>query len=362
MKPSSTNLVEGVVELIIRLSQRRVHKMSIASALIPVLLLVMANPGRGQITNSNAASLSAKTNDFSKATYTYKTVGECYIQADVYRAPGEAVRPAILWIHGGALIMGNRRSLRTDQLQRYLSGGFTVISIDYRLAPETKLKAIIEDVQDAYKWVRGKGPELYRIDPDRIAVIGHSAGGYLTLMAGFCLSSRPRALVAFYGYGDIAGDWYSRSDSFYSQKPAVPKEEAYQVVGGKVLSEDPGDRNRGRFYLYCRQHGLWPKEVAGHDPENEPKEFDPYCPIRNVTKDYPPTMLLHGDKDTDVPFEQSVAMSRELERHHVAHEFLVMTNRGHGFDGGSQGMNDPEIAKSFDGILAFLRQHLGNNR
>jgi len=295
---------------------------------------------------------------FTKNTYTYKTVGDCEIQADVYRAAGDDVRPAILWIHGGALIMGNRRGLNSDQLQQYLKGGFAAVSIDYLLAPETKLKAIIEDLQDAHKWVRAQGAELLRIDPDRIAVIGHSAGGYLTLMAGFCLNPRPKALVSFYGYGDIAGPWYSRPDPFYSQQTAVPKDEAYGVVGRGVLAEDPGTLKRGRFYLYCRQNGLWPKEVAGFDPDREPKAFDPFCPIRNVTKEYPPTMLLHGDKDTDVPFEQSVQMSEELKRRGVECEFIALNDRGHGFDGGRDKLKDPEIAKTFERIMAFLKRNV----
>jgi len=64
-----------------------------------------------------------------------------------------------------------------------------------------------------------------------------------------------------------------------------------------------------------RQNGLWPKEVAGFDPDKEPRAFDRFCPIRNVTKDYPPTLLLHGDNDTDVPHQQSVDSStlRELD-------------------------------------------------
>jgi acetyl esterase/lipase len=260
-----------------------------------------------------------------------------------------------LWIHGGALVFGNREVLPPEQLNRYLQLGCAVVSIDYRLAPEAKIKFIIEDLQDAYKWVREKGPELFRIDPERIAVIGHSAGGYLTLMTGFCVSPRPKALVSFYGYGDIAGKWYSRPDPFYSKEPAVSKDEAYQGVRGSVVSGSL-DGKRWRFYLYCRQHGLWPKEVTGHDPDKEPKEFDPFCPVRNVTKDYPPTLLLHGDKDTDVPFEQSVFMSGELERHHVEHELMRMRNLGHGFD--SKGMNDPKIAETFDHVMAFLQKHL----
>ena len=295
---------------------------------------------------------------YSKRTYTYKRVGDCQIKVDVYRKPGDAVRPAVLWIHGGALIMGQRGSVPRDQLERYLDAGFALVSIDYRLAPETKLAGIIEDLQDAYEWLRFAGPRLLQIDPDRVGVVGHSAGGYLTLMAGFCLTPRPKALVAFYGYGDIAGEWYSRPDPFYNRQPAVPKEEACKAVGGPALSEASGPNQRFRFYLYCRQQGLWPKEVTGHDPDTEPRAFDPFCPLRNVTKDYPPTMLLHGDHDTDVPYQQSVLMAEALKRNGVEHQFITVKNGGHGFDGANEGLKDPANAERFERVLDFLKRHM----
>jgi acetyl esterase/lipase len=149
----------------------------------------------------------------------------------------------------GALIFGDRETLSPDQLQRYLEAGYTVIAADYRLAPEVKLGTVIEDLQDAYEWVRMKGPDLFQIDPGRIAVVGHSAGGYLALMAGFCVNPRPRAVVSFYGYGDIAAGWYARPDPFYSQEPAVPRDEAYRAVGGAVIMGTPfeGSLFEGRY-------------------------------------------------------------------------------------------------------------------
>jgi acetyl esterase/lipase len=295
---------------------------------------------------------------FLKRTYTYKVVDNCAIQADVYRSPDDALRPVILWLHGGALIMGDRTTLAPDQLTRYVEAGYTVITVDYRLAPEAKLEAIIEDLQDAYSWVRQKGHDLFRIDSDRIAVVGHSAGGYLTLMTGVCVSPRPRVLVSFYGYGDIAGQWYSRPDAFYAQQPAVPAEEAYQLVGGPVITGTPFEgsqfQDRSRFYLFCRQQGLWPKEVTGHDPDAELEWFTPFCPLRNVSPEYPPTMLVHGDQDTDVPHQQSLLMSQELERHGVSHELMILSNWGHGFDGEGAGIKTPAIARVFDQVLGFL--------
>jgi acetyl esterase/lipase len=250
--------------------------------------------------------------------------------------------------------MGHRGQIDRALLRKLLDAGYAVVSIDYRLAPETKLPAILEDVQDAYRWVREKGPGLFNIDPKRVAVMGGSAGGYLTLAMGHRVEPRPAALVSFWGYGDVAGPWYSRPDPFYAKMPPVPKEEASKAVGGPVISESVGPNNRSRFYLYCRQQGLWPKEVAGLDPDKEPRAFDPFCPVRNVTAEYPPTLLVHGTKDTDVPFEQSAQMARELGRKGVAHELMTVKDAGHGLAGAEPSV----VAQTQERVLAFLKKHL----
>ena len=305
---------------------------------------------------------------YTKQTYTYKTVQDCRMQADVYQIPGPSSQPAILWIHGGALIYGDRTQLPLEQAEFYLAAGYTVVSIDYRLAPESKLDAILEDLQDAFAWIRNQGPALFHIDPNRIAVIGHSAGGYLTLMAGVCVHPRPQVLVSFYGYGDIAGAWYSQPDPFYNQQAAVLPENAYRGIGTTMTATSTGEayKERGSFYLYCRQQGLWPKEVTGHDPHIDPHAFDSTCPVRQVTAAYPPTLLLHGDQDTDVPFEQSQLMDTALTQHHVLHKLLRMEGFGHAFDllrndvkpTELVGLQHPEVAKAFDAVLVFLSEQL----
>jgi dipeptidyl aminopeptidase/acylaminoacyl peptidase len=179
--------------------------------------------------------------------------------------------------------------------------------------------------------VREQGPELFRIDPERMTVAGMSAGGYLTLMTGFSVSPRPRALLSLSGYGDITSPWYSQPSPFYLRQPLISKEDAYRSVGTLCVSAPPDkdDENRWRFYLYCRQQGIWPKQVAGHDPELEPNWFDPYCPVRNVSATYPPTVLIHGTADTDVPCEESVKMDEKLSQFKVGHKFLRVPGGSH---------------------------------
>jgi acetyl esterase/lipase len=290
----------------------------------------------------------------NKETYKYK-IGISYeIYADVFRTSTHNLpSPAIFWIHGGALIAGSRTSINSEQLDRYLSSGYTVVSIDYRLAPETKLESIIEDIRDAYRWIRESGPDLFYINPDCLAVIGHSAGGYLSLMTGFCVSPRPKALVSFYGYGDIISDWYTKPDLFYCQQPRVSQVEAYKAIGDRVLSE--GSENRGLFYIYCRQQGLWPKEVSGHDPEAEASFFLPYCPIYNLSANYPPTLLLHGEKDTDVPYQQSIMMAKALDRFGVENHLITIPGGRHGFD---EDIDNPIVQYALDAVISFLESHL----
>lgn len=292
---------------------------------------------------------------FARKTLTYKRVGDLKLQAEVLRAEDTKVRPVLVYIHGGALIMGNRNAIPRRLQEMCAAEGFALVSIDYRLAPEVKLPDIITDLEDALRWVREEGPKLIHIDPEHIVVTGESAGGYLTLMTGFRLKQRPRALLAYWGYGDVDGPWYTKPSEHYRKQKLVEKEDACNQVGGKVVTgTEPDLKARGRFYLYLRQNGLWTREVTGFDPETERAKLDPYCPVRNVTSGYPPTMLVHGTEDTDVPYELSAAVAKELARNKVVHELVTVPGAGHGLSGGDKKLVEAAHAKA----LAFLRGQL----
>jgi acetyl esterase/lipase len=293
-----------------------------------------------------------------KQTYTFKTVGDLKIQADVYRPDDATMRPVVVWIHGGALIMGNRKGVPQNLLELCREEGYALVSIDYRLAPETKLPEIIKDIEDAFRWLRGDGAKACRLDANRIVVTGGSAGGYLTLMTGVVVKPRPKALVAYWGYGDVDGEWYTKPSEFYRKTvPLIERDDALKGIGTKPITggEDGIDfKPRGRFYHYLRQNGLWTKEVTGFDPATEKVKLDPYCPVRNVTSEFPPTILVHGTEDTDVPYQLSADMAKEFEKHKVPHELVTVGGAGHGLSGGDK----VAIAEAHARALAFIKAQM----
>lgn len=257
-----------------------------------------------------------------KTTVAYKHCDNLTLCADIYEY-NNPLAPIILFLHGGALIWGSREDLRAEQLSLYNQAGFTVISIDYRLAPESTLSEIVSDIRDAIIWTRK------RYNNSKLAVVGSSAGAYLALLSG-TFESKPDAIISFYGYGSIVGDWYATPSGHYNKQPAVTLEQAYSKIGSEPIAH--GARERFTYYLFCRQKALWVQKVSRLDPAKDKARLLAYCPIHYVNAAYPPTLLLHGTEDTDVPYQQSVDMVQELERCGVQHEFFTAYGRGHVFD------------------------------
>lgn len=108
------------------------------------------------------------------------------------------------------------------------------------------------------------------------------------------------------------------------------------------------------MYLYYRQNGTWPEEVSGFDRSTIAQEISPFEPVRNVTADYPPTLLVHGTNDTDVPYQESQMMAEQLKQHGVRFLLKPIENGEHGFGGG-----DPQqIEDAYKTMRQFIVKHL----
>lgn len=271
-------------------------------------------------------------------TQVYRQVDGQALALDVIGAspqatPGER-RPGLLWIHGGGLIFGWRKtSPRPAFLQRLLDAGVVVASIDHRLAPETRLPAIVDDVLHAWRWLRDEGPGRFGVDPGRLLIAGASAGAYLSLLAATRVQPRPRAVASFWGYGDILAPWETEPSEHYRQAALVSRDEALAALSAPPVQDPAIGVDRSVFYLYCRQQGLWVPEVTGLEPRRDAAALQPWCPLHHIAAGFPPTVLLHGQDDTDVPHDQSVQLARALAQAGVPHRFVSLPGVGHGFAG-----------------------------
>ncbi len=291
-----------------------------------------------------------------KSTVAYRQIDGHQVLADVYRPAGKEARPVIVWIHGGALIMGHREAVPRQIRQVAQDNQVALVSLDYRLAPETKLPDLIGDIEAAFRWLADEASKKFALDAQRIVVCGGSAGGYLTLVTGYRCAPRPVALVSFYGYGSLTSDWYTQPSQHPRHNPRkITRQEAEQQTDGSVISDARQRKGNGALiYLYYRQNGIWPRHISGFDPASIAEQIAPFEPVRHVDADYPPTMLIHGTADTDVPYSESVMMAEQLKKHGVPFQLVTIKDAEHGLAGG-----DPdEVQQAYVAMREFMIKHL----
>ncbi|CQR45929.1 Carboxylesterase LipF [Paraliobacillus sp. PM-2] len=285
-------------------------------------------------------------------TIIYKQNKHYTLKADLYEA-NQQEAPVIIYIHGGGLLWGTRKEISKEMIQLYTDSGFSLFSIDYRLAPETKLPDILHDIQDAIKWIQTEGVKHFSINPQKMAVVGGSAGGFLALSTG-TFENKPKAIVSFYGYSDLNAAWAIKPSQHYRQKEIIPEKIAKQFISKSTITEGPIQK-RYLLYLYARQTGEWVEEITGISPNLNQRELTLYSPIYHIQEDYPATLLLHGTADTDVPYEQSVLTRDTLVNKGIDAELITITNGEHVFD---KEFNRPIVQDALKQVIQFLHTRL----
>lgn len=120
--------------------------------------------------------------------------------------PTQSPAPVVLVIHGGSWRSGDHTQL--PKWSRYLAGlGYLVASIDYRLAPQHRFPAPVDDVKAAVAYIKAHAAEL-GADPERFVLMGRSAGGHLAAVAAYTAEDPAiKGLISFYGPFDLAWGW-----------------------------------------------------------------------------------------------------------------------------------------------------------
>ncbi len=253
------------------------------------------------------ATLIPQSSNLFKSTEISRDIVYCYQDGipqklDFYPSKIKALgtSPLIVYIHGGGWMEGDKQNalyLSTIHLLR--NEGFHVAAINYRLAPEFPFPAQIIDARCSIRFLRTMAIE-FKINPERIGVFGDSAGGHLASLLGLTekirewdsaefsdTSSNVQAVVDLYGPSDLSR-----------------------------LFEDDGSM-------------IWPKVFQAND-RSDPL-LKAASPLTYVRPDAPPMLIIHGDRDTLVPIEQSYWLYEALKLKGAPVELLVIKNAGHGF-------------------------------
>ena len=289
----------------------------------------------------------------------FKTVDGLELRADVYSPINHPAspRPVCLYLHGGFLITGTRSSFAPYWLFNALvSRGWTCVSPDYRLIPETNLLAAIEDLKDAWKWIETDlaKKHVQQIDLGRRIVAGSSAGGLLAAICGTVLSPLPKVVVPIYGMLDAAGDVYLNKGWRPMSQPEIdpaPLLERLRTNHTVVAGHEPANSNlpptadhRHQYIIVAHQEALFPDWMTGEPGMTKrirergvqaiPEKYHCLYPLSfGITPNYPATMIIHGDADTFVHVEHSIEMDKRLNEEGVKHELAIFKGAEHGFDG-----------------------------
>lgn len=272
-----------------------------------------------------AGPLSARTLEYGTAPDGTKLL------LDVWRSdrvsPGTP-RPAFVRVHGGAWIHGRRSEL--GGWNRWLNAlGYDVFDVEYRVPPPERWRDEVADVKCALGWLAANAAR-FQVDPARISITGHSAGGNL-------------AMLAAYSMGD----------------PLLPPSCEVPVVPVKSVVNFYGPADLELLYRSSGSPGYIQdalRRYVGGSPVQEPERYRAVSPLSHVGANVPPTITLLGASDRIVPPEQGERLQQALGQAGGTHELYLLPASDHAFDANWGGFGT-QIARAK--IEQFLEKHDG---
>lgn len=264
----------------------------------------------------------------------FKTVSGIQLKLDILSpANTNSKAPILISIHGGAWLSGVRTQdffYSASLFRKLLEKGYAIVSIDYRLSQQAIFPAQIQDCNDAIDFIY-KNASRYNLDQNRIGLIGGSAGGHLVALVATTVDHN---IKEFYGSG---------------KKPDFKIKAVIDMFG---VSD----------FIACRGNSGWvdhdapnsaEAQLLGASPLQRPDLAKWASPVTYITKDTPPFLIFHGDKDPVVQYSQSIILQSYLNLAGVENKFITVPGAGHGGSEFGAGIYEDEI-------ISFLDKHLNN--
>lgn len=288
-------------------------------------------------TTSDAATFAAEMMRYEvHPNIVYQTSSSYEAKLDVYTPSEEkeptSPTPVVVVIHGGGWIAGTKEQ-RVLEMMPYLQMGFAAVNVEYRLAKSSLAPAAVEDCRCALHWVFVHAKK-YNFDPNRVVLQGGSAGGHLVLMTGM--------LTPKDGFDK---ECWSGPENVWSENPGTNGEPRVAAIVNwfgiaDVLDELHGANAKGYAVIWL-----------GNQP-NADEIAKRVSPINYVSKSNPPIITIHGDKDTLVPYEQSVRLHKALNAAGVPNQLVTMPGAGHG------GFTYEQNQRAWAAIREFLKKNV----
>jgi len=243
-------------------------------------------------------------------SYVYKQSGNLKLKLDCfYPKERRECYPVVFFAHGGGWISGFRNQPNNVSWSKYLaSKGMAVVSIDYRYGINNSMEDILEDYSDALEFVRERA-KMLRLDSEKMALMGLSAGGHLALL-----------YAAYY-------------TSPCSKIPAKEKTRRMNGIQALVAFYAPSDLkdifekdNKSLFARFATRTTLKGLPTESRDV------YRYYSPIYWVSQCFPPVFLAHGKNDTVVPCRSSIKLAKKLKACAVDYRFYVHKKGDHAFE------------------------------
>lgn len=259
----------------------------------------------------------------------YESVGERELPLDLYR-PADAGEPLplVIWIHGGGWRKGSKKGI--GNCVGLLKHGYALASVEYRLSGEAKFPAAIEDSKAAVSFLRFNAAR-YGLDPERFGAWGSSAGGHLVALLGVTndvddFNTHPITGKASPAVQAVC-NWFGPTD--FLRMNDVP---------GRIDHDAPDS----------------PESLFLGGPIQENRDLARKAnPITYVSPTDPPMLIMHGDKDAAVIYNQSELLATALQKAGVPHQLHKVVNGGHGFGGA-----DENREALFQRVLNFFNREL----